>query len=185
MSASTEMPYFIRPSVNLTDEAKHKAYQRAETEINASLQGEDNGTLKMATINALLKSYLPYYYWVGFYCVQNGRLSVGPYQGTMGCLHIDFDRGVCGRAAREGITQIVGNVHALAQGKDHIACDPNSASEIVVPVFNQRGDLMAVLDVDSTEQYSFNDIDQMYLERIVETHFRKGVLRGFTYGPAK
>lgn len=181
MSASAEMPYFIRPSVNLTDEEKRAAYQRAEAEIRASLQGENNATMKMATINALLKSHLPYYYWVGFYCVQDGRLSVGPYQGTMGCLHIDFGRGVCGRAAREKATQIVGDVHALAQGKDHIACDPNSASEIVVPVFNRHDELIAVLDVDSTEQHSFNDLDRHYLERIVQEHFAHTPLRGFRY----
>ncbi|HKK74696.1 MAG TPA: GAF domain-containing protein [Saprospiraceae bacterium] len=181
MSASAEMPYFIRPSVNLNDDAKRAAYQRATLDINATLDGEDNATLKMATINALLKSHLPYYYWVGFYCVQDGRLSVGPYQGTMGCLHINFDRGVCGRAARERTTQIVGDVHALAQGKEHIACDPNSASEIVVPVFNQEGDLIAVLDVDSTQQHSFNAIDQTYLEQIVHDHFGKHPLREFSY----
>ena len=175
------MPYFIRPSVNLSTDEKHQAYQQATASIDASLQGENNATLKMATINALLKSYLPYYYWVGFYCVQDERLSVGPYQGTMGCLHIDFDRGVCGRAARERSTQIVGDVHALAQGKDHIACDPNSASEIVVPVFNHQDELIAVLDVDSTEQHSFDEIDQHYLEQIIHKHFGQGKLQGFHY----
>jgi len=126
----------------------------------------------MATINCLLKTYLPYYYWVGFYTVAApGKLIVGPYQGTLGCLHIDFSKGVCGKAAREEQTQIVGDVHALAQGTAHIACDPNSQSEIVVPVFNKDKELIAVFDVDSTITQSFDEVDQRYLEELMETIF--------------
>lgn len=172
MSASAEMPYFIKPSLNLDAEAKKAAYEQAVIAIDANLEGETDRILKMATINSVLKTYLPYYYWAGFYVVKNGRLSVGPYQGTLGCLHIEFGRGVCGKAAREQKTQLVGDVHALAQGSEHIACDPNSASEIVVPVFNGKGELIAVYDVDSTQINSFDALDQFYLEKIMERHFR-------------
>lgn len=176
MSASAEMPYFIKPSLNLDAEAKRTAYEQAQMAIDANLEGETDRILKMATINSILKTYLPYYYWAGFYVVKNGRLSVGPYQGTLGCLHIEFSRGVCGKAAREQKTQIVADVHALDQGSAHIACDPNSASEIVVPVFNSQGELIAVYDVDSTQHGSFDAIDQEYLEKILEKHFQLSVL---------
>jgi GAF domain-containing protein len=171
MSASAIMPYFIKPSQALTTEEKKVAYEEAIIGINASLDGISNPITKMVTINSLLKTYLPYYYWVGFYLVDDGRLIVGPYQGTLGCIYIDFDRGVCGKAAREKKTQIVTDVHALDQSKDHIACDPNSASEIVVPVIDKDGELMAVFDVDSTLEGSFDELDQQYLERLLNMQF--------------
>lgn len=166
------MPYFIKPSVNLKEAEKREAYQLATQGILANVEGEADIILKMATINCLLKTHLPYYYWVGFYLVSGPqRLSVGPYQGTLGCLHIPFSKGVCGRAAREGKTQIVSDTHALAQGTDHIACDPNSCSEIVLPVFDETGKLIAVFDVDSTEKGSFDEIDQQYLEGLLARVF--------------
>ncbi len=176
MSASAEMPYFINPSKNLGQDEKIEAYEQAIQAIDANLMGETDQILKMATINCLLKTYLPYYYWVGFYLVKNDRLMVGPYQGTLGCLHIDFSKGVCGKAARTKETQIVAEVHALAQGTDHIACDPNSQSEIVVPVLNATGELLAVFDVDSTVIGSFDEVDQRYLESLLQKHFAKGAL---------
>jgi len=171
MSASAEMPYFINASKNLSPEEKKNAYQQATQAIDANLFEESNMILKMVTINCILKTYLPYYYWVGFYIVNNEKLIVGPYQGTLGCLHIDFSRGVCGRAAREQKTQLVHDVHALDQGTDHIACDPNSQSEIVVPVFDKNKNLIAVFDVDSSVKNSFDKTDQLALEAILEKHF--------------
>lgn len=171
MSASAVMPYFINPSKPMDSIAKKAAYEEAIQAINANLVGENNDILKMATINCLLKTYLDYYYWVGFYMVRNGRLEVGPYQGTLGCLHIDFSRGVCGKAAREQQTQLVGDTHALEEGTAHIACDPNSQSEIVVPVFNKKKELIAVFDVDSTLKFSFDEVDQQYLEALLAKHF--------------
>lgn len=171
MSASVTMPYFIKPSVKMSAGEKQAAYTEAIQGISANLFEETDPILKMVTINCLLKTYLPYYYWVGFYLVRNGRLSVGPYQGTLGCLHIEFGRGVCGKAAETKKTQLVTDVHALTQGTQHIACDPNSQSEIVVPVFNSQKELIAVFDVDSTLPNSFDTIDQTYLEQIMTTHF--------------
>lgn len=171
MSASETMPYFIRPSVNMPAQEKKVAYEEAVRAIDANLEGETDLVLKMATINCILKTFLTYYYWVGFYLVRNGRLSVGPYQGTLGCLHIEFSKGVCGRAAREEKSQLVRDVHALAQGSEHIACDPNSRSEIVVPVFDKSGALIAVFDVDSSEVGSFDEVDQHFLEKIMYRHF--------------
>lgn len=181
MSASAEMPYFIKPSVNLSTEDKRRAYEEAIAAIDANLAGESSDMVRMVTINCLLKTFLPYFYWTGFYLVQDGRLVVGPYQGTLGCLYIDFGRGVCGKAARERETQIVANTHALAQGSEHIACDPNSLSEIVVPVFNAKDELIAVFDVDSTLEGSFDEVDQEYLERILKVFSTDPSLVGGNY----
>ncbi|MEL7377194.1 MAG: GAF domain-containing protein [Bacteroidota bacterium] len=171
MAASASLPYFAQPSVALSMEEKQQAYQQATTEIAAILAGESDPMVKMVTINCLLKTHLPYYFWVGFYLVKDGRLVVGPYQGTLGCLTIEFSRGVCGKAARTGQTQIVDDVHQLQQGTEHIACDPNSRSEIVVPVFNGSGELIAVFDVDSTLPGSFNEVDQQALEALMKSNF--------------
>jgi len=165
------MPYFAKPSVNMDREAKIAAYEAAAQAIEANLAGENDPVLKMATINCLLRTFLTYYYWVGFYLFRNGKLSIGPYQGTLGCLHIELGRGVCGTAALERRTQVVQNVHALEQGTQHIACDPHSQSEIVVPVINAADELLAVFDVDSTLPASFDDVDQKYLEAILRKHF--------------
>ena len=165
------MPYFIKPSLNFSAEEKIEAYNIAVQGIDASIKDADYDIMKMATINSILKTYLPYYYWVGFYIVRNNRLEIGPYQGTMGCLYIDFDKGVCGKAARERQTQIIEDVNKLSQGDEHIACDPHSHSEICVPVVNAVGELIAIFDVDSTNRSSFDDIDKKYLEGLLQKHF--------------
>lgn len=152
---------------------KHQAYEQAINEINAILEGETNMILKMATINCVLKQHLPYYYWVGFYCVNKGQLIVGPYQGTLGCLHIPFSKGICGRAARMEVTQLVENVH---EDPSHIACDSRTNSEIVLPVWDNEGQLIAVFDVDSTTLASFDAVDQSYLEPLLELHFKENEL---------
>ncbi len=145
--------------------AKEERYALLREQIEAAIAGEPDLLACMATIACLLHNGLPYYFWTGFYRrVEERRLLVGPYQGTMGCLWIDFDRGVCGAAAREERTIVVEDVHAFP---DHIACDAASASEIVVPVRGTDGKLIAVLDVDSTIPAAFDETDQRWLERIV------------------
>lgn len=182
MSATLEMPYFIKPSQQLSKEDKHLAYQEAINAIRANLMSENNLILKMVTVNCLLKTYLPYFYWAGFYIVDDSKLKVGPYQGTLGCLEIDFSRGVCGKAARERKTQIVADVHALDQGSAHIACDPNSQSEIVVPVFDNNQRLLAVFDVDSTLKNSFDEVDQQCLEEIMREQFgQRELVQAYRY----
>lgn len=149
-------------------EQKKETYELAYEQMVAVLEGVTDRVATMSTINCILKTNFPYYYWVGFYVVRDGALIVGPYQGTLGCLHIEFGRGVCGTAAQTGETQLVEDVHAFP---GHIACDSASSSEIVVPVFDGKGDLLAVFDVDSTEKGSFDSIDQEYLERIMKRFF--------------
>ncbi|MEO8033936.1 MAG: GAF domain-containing protein, partial [Acidobacteriota bacterium] len=106
----------------------------------------------MATINSVLAHQFPHFYWTGFYRVCGNRLIVGPYIGTVGCLQIAIGKGVCGTAAARRETVIVPDVHAFP---GHIACDPRSKSEIVVPVFGPEAELIAVLDVDSDELAAF------------------------------
>lgn len=144
---------------------KEETYQQVTSAIKATLEGETDLIASMATIACLLHHSFDYFFWTGFYrVVAPGELLIGPYQGTLGCLHISFDRGVCGAAARREKTIVVPDVH---QFPDHIACDPNSKSEIVVPVFNDRDELIAVLDVDSDEYDAFDEVDKKYLGEIV------------------
>jgi len=174
--ASSIMPYFIKPSSQLTAAEKTSAYKQASTELDALLKGETDVILIMSSINCILKTHIPYFYWVGFYCVNKDKLIVGPYQGTLGCLNIDMKKGVCGAVAHNKKLRIVDQVHDLVQGDEHIACDPNSQSEIVLPVFNMDNQLIAVFDVDSSLPHSFDEIDASYLKEILHKHFATHVL---------
>jgi GAF domain-containing protein len=152
----------------LTETAKRDAYSECYEAILAIWSDEGGETLDdialMATINSILSHRFPHYFWTGFYRVCDDRLAVGPYIGTVGCLQIEFGRGVCGVAAERRETIIVPDVQ---QFPGHIACDPNSKSEIVVPVFDRNRTLIAVLDVDSDQLNAFDEEDGEGLERIV------------------
>lgn len=150
---------------------KAECYAEVEAEILAVLDGEPNLTARMATVAAMLADAFPVFFWTGFYVVDPSKpeeLVVGPYQGTLGCLRIPFGRGVCGAAARTRETQVVADVHAFP---GHIACDSRSASEIVTPVLDARGGLIAVLDVDATEIAAFDAVDAEALERLMAKVF--------------
>ena len=151
----------------MTPQQKTINYQRVMKEIEATLDGETDLLAAMSTVVCLLHQTFDGYFWTGFYRrVGPDELLVGPYQGTLGCLHISFDRGVCGACARSRQTIIVPDVH---QFPGHIACDPNSKSEIVVPIFDRQGDLIAVLDIDSDEYNAFDEVDEKYLEQIASS----------------
>lgn len=151
---------------------KSKQYEILEQQILAVLDGENNVTAQMATVSCLVADAFPdRFFWTGFYVVDPNKpdqLVVGPYQGTLGCLRIDFGRGVCGTAAATGETQIVDDVHAIS---NHIACDSRTNSEIVVPVYNKAGDLIAVFDIDSEQKATFDTEDAKHLERILASVF--------------
>lgn len=146
---------------------KRSAYGECHAAIQAIWRGEGGDTLDeialMATINSVLANRFQHFFWTGFYRVCGERLVVGPYIGTVGCLQIEMGRGVCGSAAQKRETVIVPDV---TQFPGHIACDANSKSEIVVPVFDRDGTLIAVLDVDSDQLDMFDDVDREELERI-------------------
>lgn len=153
---------------------KAARYAEVEAEILAVLDGEPNLTARMATVASMLADAFDLYFWTGFYVVAPDKadeLVVGPYQGTLGCLRIAFGRGVCGTAAATRRTQIVEDVHAFP---GHIACDSRSASEIVVPVLDAEGRLIAVFDVDATEKAAFDADDQVALERLMAKVFSQG-----------
>ncbi|OIP00103.1 MAG: hypothetical protein AUJ98_09120 [Bacteroidetes bacterium CG2_30_33_31] len=146
-------------------------------QIKSMLEGLTNNISKMATIVEVLKSNIPYFYWVGFYLSDKDRLSIGPYQGTHGCIFIDYNKGVCGRVASQRKTIIVDDIQALndkqgaSKGELHISCDARSQSEIALPVVAKNGNLIAVFDVDSLSKKAFATIDQEYLEMILKEHF--------------
>ncbi len=155
----------------MTPAQKAAQYEEAAKEIAAVLEGEPNLTARMATVACLLFQAFDHYFWTGFYVVDPEKpdeLVAGPYQGTLGCMRIAFGRGVCGTAAATRLTQIVDDVHAFP---GHIPCDAASKSEIVVPVFDKAGDLIAVFDVDSTAYGSFDETDKDWLERIMKESF--------------
>ncbi len=155
----------------MSPEEKETRYAEVAQTIAAVIAGEPDPVARMATVACLLSQALPHYFWTGFYRVDPDRpdeLVIGPYQGTLGCLRIPFGRGVCGAAARSGETQIVADVHAFP---GHIACDSRARSEIVVPVRDADGRLIAVFDVDSRETGSFDELDRRWLERILEAAF--------------
>lgn len=150
---------------------KAARYAEVAVEIASVLDGEPNLTARMATVASMLANSFDHYFWTGFYVVDPDKpreLVVGPYQGTLGCLRIAFGRGVCGAAAETGETQVVKDVHAFP---GHIACDSRSESEIVVPVHDAGGTLIAVFDVDSDKQAAFDAVDQAGIEKILAATF--------------
>jgi GAF domain-containing protein len=143
---------------------KADAYRQLDAHVRAVLAGIDDEIAGMATMSALLHHAFGHL-WTGFYrVVAPELLRVGPYQGTLGCLEIRIGRGVCGTAAAERRAVVVRDVHAFP---GHIACDARARSEIVVPVFDRAGVLIAVLDVDSAHSAAFDDDDRVGLTQLV------------------
>ena len=131
-------------------------------QIRALIEGETDNVAVMANVCAAIHEAMGFW-WTGFYRVKNGELLLGPFQGPVACMHIGFGKGVCGTAWKEQRTVIVPDVE---QFPGHIACSTLSRSEIVVPVFLNTGEIVAVLDIDSKELSTFDETDQEYLERI-------------------
>lgn len=142
------------------------------TKTIASLtKGETDTVALMATVVCELHHADTRFDWTGFYRVtEPGLLKIGPYQGGHGCLKIPFDKGVCGAAARTGQTQLVAEVDAFL---GHIACASSTRSEIVLPVRNAQGDIIAVLDIDSDQPDAFTPEDATALEAILTATFAR------------
>jgi len=132
-------------------------------QIKPLLEGERDLVANMANFVAALKEQFNFF-WVGFYLVKEDELVLGPFQGPIACTRIRKGRGVCGTAWEKAETIVVPDVEKFP---GHIACSSLSKSEIVVPVFKE-GSVIAVLDVDSSELESFDEIDQRYLEAMVK-----------------
>jgi GAF domain-containing protein len=140
---------------------KNEKYQSLLQQIPALLDPYVDVVANMANIAAALKETFGFF-WVGFYRVHGETLVLGPFQGPLACTKIPKGKGVCGAAWETSSTLVVKNVHEFP---GHIACSESSKSEIVVPVL-RSGKVLAVLDIDSDEFATFDEIDQNYLEKI-------------------
>lgn len=146
-------------------EQRRETYRRILGELDALLDGLEDPVAVMASVASVVHENLPYASWTGFYrVVAPDLLRIGPYQGSVGCLEIPFQRGVCGAAARDRRSQLVPDVNAFP---GHIACDARARSEVVVPVVTPSGELVAVLDVDSHQPSAFTEEDVDGLEQVV------------------
>ena len=142
---------------------KAAAYGAAHAQLASVLEDCPDFVAALASTAALLKDTFPHFFWVGFYLPEpDGALRVGPYQGPLACLRLPAGQGVCGAVATRRETLIVPDVHAFPA---HIACDPRSRSEIVVPLLRD-GELIAVLDVDSDRPDAFDEADRDALEKV-------------------
>ncbi len=142
----------------------NRNYDHALQHIEGVISGEPDLIANLSNIAAILKE-LEGYFWVGFYLVKEGELVVGPFQGPVACSRIAKGKGVCGTAWSEKKTIVVQDVHDFP---GHIACSPLSQSEIVVPIFDQAGEVAMVLDVDSSSVGDFGEKDQLSLEKLAE-----------------
>ena len=150
---------------------KKRDYHEVSHRILALCDGEEDVIALMATISAELYHGFDGFDWVGFYRVTGPELlKIGPYQGAYGCLTIPFSRGVCGAAARTGVTQLVPDVHAF---EGHIACSSSTLSEVVLPVFDRQDSLIGVLDIDSDRPDFFTQDDVDSLENLLRVIFSR------------
>lgn len=154
----------------MKQDKKEARYQRLYAQIEDLLQKSNNPVSAMATIVAVLHHKMDDFFWTGFYLLQDGKLQVGPYQGSLACIDLKADTGVCWAGIHKGKSLIVDDVH---QFPGHIACDSRSNSEIVVPLFTSTGELVGVLDVDSESKAAFDERDARWLEKIIALVYRK------------
>lgn len=142
--------------------SKEEKYLQLIPQLESLIAGETDATANLANITAALRQTFGWW-WVGFYLVKNGELVLGPFQGPVACTRIRKGKGVCGSAWQQCKSLLVPDVEAFP---GHIACSSESVSEIVVPVFDRRGEVAGVLDVDSERYDTLDETDVVYLEKI-------------------
>lgn len=142
--------------------SKSTAYEELLNEVKSFIQNENDKIACMANVAALIHERFGFW-WTGFYRVIGEELVLGPFQGPVACTRIRKGRGVCGTSWNENRTVIVPNVHEFP---GHIACSSLSNSEIVVPVFDECGNVTGVLDIDSRDFDTFDETDAEWLEKI-------------------
>lgn len=142
--------------------SKSTAYEELLNEVKSFIQDENDKIACMANVAALIHERFGFW-WTGFYRVIGEELVLGPFQGPVACTRIRKGRGVCGTSWNENRTVIVPNVHDFP---GHIACSSLSNSEIVVPVFDECGNVTGVLDIDSRDFDTFDETDAEWLEKI-------------------
>lgn len=148
-------------------EAKKKEgrYSRIYKQLEDLMKTADYPLSRMATIAAVLHHKMDYFFWTGFYLLVDGELLVHAYQGPVACMHLEKGKGVCWAGVDKKQPVVVADVE---QFPGHIACDSRSQSEIVVPVRNQDDEVIGVLDIDSSEKNSFDEVDEQWLKKIVK-----------------
>ena len=149
--------------LEVAEGGKEAKYRLLAEQVVAIVEDESDDIANMANVAAMIQETFGFW-WTGFYRVMERELVLGPFQGPLACTRIPFGRGVCGTAWKEARTLVVPDVEAFP---GHIACSSASRSEIVVPVW-RKGEVVGVLDIDSEHLSTFDDIDRMYLEKIVK-----------------
>ena len=143
---------------------KAKRYERIYKQLEELLKKPGDRISRMASVAAVLHHKMDGFFWTGFYLLSEGKLQVGPYQGPLACQELEKDKGVCWAGIREKRSIFV---HDVEKFPGHIACDPRSRSEIVIPLMDRENNIIGVLDVDSKLLYNFDEEDIQGLERIV------------------
>jgi len=143
---------------------KANKYEELIPQIKALIGPETDMTANLANITAALHQTFGWW-WVGFYMIKDNELVLAPFQGPIACTRIKYGRGVCGTAWKEAKSQLVPDVEKFP---GHIACSGLSVSEIVVPIFDNKGDVAGVLDIDSERYDILDETDVYYLEKIAE-----------------
>lgn len=147
---------------------KEARYKRIYTQIEKLMSTCADESSRRASIIAILHHKMDYFFWTGYYLLRKGELLVDHYQGPIACMKLAKNTGVCWTGINKEETIIVSDVHEFP---DHIACDSRSQSEIVVPLRNRNGEIIGVLDVDSGVKNSFDEIDALYLEKILDLRY--------------
>lgn len=144
---------------------KKESYELLLKQLKALIEDEPDAIANLSNASSLLNQFLNDVNWVGFYLWKQDQLVLGPFQGLPACVRIPSGKGVCGTAVSERKVQRIEDVHAFP---GHIACDAASQSEIVVPIFKD-GEIYGVLDIDSPSKGRFDEEDELYLRKFVET----------------
>ena len=147
---------------------KSKRYQRIYEQLQQLLLKSEDLEAQMCSVVAILHHKMENFFWTGFYCLRNNKLIVRTYQGSIACMELKKDTGVCWASINSNKTIVVADVEKFP---GHIACDSRSKSEIVVPLRDKTGKIIGVLDVDSKQLNTFDEVDALWLEKIVELVF--------------
>lgn len=150
--------------LQIIDGNKEEKYQSLLPQIKALIEGETDSIANMANICAALK-YGFNFFWVGFYLIKNDQLVLAPFQGPVACTRINSGKGVCGTSWKNNEVIIVDDVDKFP---GHIACSSLTKSEIVLPIYNSKKEIVGVLDIDSDEYSTFDKTDELYLNQILK-----------------
>jgi L-methionine (R)-S-oxide reductase len=157
--------YICLIKMNSMELSKKKGrYERIFIQLTELLKESPGLNSKLATINAVLHHKMDYFFWTGFYLLENAELTVGPYQGPVACQVLEKNKGVCWSALNQKKTIVVADIHKFP---GHITCDSRSNSEIAIPLINNENIMIGVFDIDSGDFNAFDDIDKEWLEKIV------------------